>query len=131
MRPSRRMLDSSWFNSSKVSGGILPWKPGSIFSAFGFIITPPFLHAGGFRAGALHVIVKPKAGLAVGARLLNGLSGVCTADTDATGIAERIQAAGAEGGQGRFVGLARKVTAHNHYLRIVIVNVRYGKSPLP
>lgn len=70
-------------------------------------------------------------GLAVGARLLGELIGVCTADTDATRVPKGIQAAGAEGGQGRFVGLVGKSTAHNHYLRVIRMNIRYGKSPLP
>ena len=53
------------------------------------------------------------------------------ADADATGVPKGIQAAGAEGGQGRFVSLVGKSTAHNHYLRVIRMNIRYGKSPLP
>ena len=59
------------------------------------------------------------------------LIGVCTADANATSVPEGIQAAGAEGGQGRFVGLVGKSTAHNQYLRVIRMNIRYGKSPLP
>ena len=59
------------------------------------------------------------------------LVGVSTAVTDAARIAESTQAVRAEGGQGRFIGLASKITAHNHYLRFVWVSVRYGKSPPP
>ena len=77
----------------------------------------------------MDVVVVAEAGLAVGARLLGELIGVCTADANAACIAERIQAAGAEGSQGAFiVVLTVKSTAHNHYLRIVIVNVKPGQS---
>ncbi len=132
MRPSRKMFASSWFSSSKVSGGILPWNSGSTLSADKFIIKPSFLRVGRFGGCGLDVVVKPKAGLAVGAGFLDGLAGVCAADADATSVAKRIQAAGAEGSQIAFVVvLTVKSTAHSHYLRVVVVNSRYGKSPLP
>ena len=99
--------------------------------ALPIFIEPSFLKIGGFRAGGLDVVVVAKVGLAVGARLLGELIGVCTADTDATGVPKGGQAAGAEGGQGRFIGLVSKITAHNHFLRFVWVSVRYGKSPPP
>lgn len=60
--------------------------------------------------------------------LLGELIGVCTADANATSVPKGIQA---EGGQGRFVGLVGKSTAHNQYLRVIRMNIRYGKSPLP
>ena len=79
MRPSRKMFASSWFSSSKVSGGILPWNSGSTLSADKFIIKPSFLRVGRFGGCGLDVVVKPKAGLAVGAGFLDGLAGVCAA----------------------------------------------------
>lgn len=60
--------------------------------------------------------------------LLGELIGVCTADANATSVPEGIQAAGAEGGQGRFIG---ESTAHRKHLRVVEMNVRYGKAHGP
>jgi hypothetical protein len=92
----------------------------------------PFLHINSFGAAGLDVVVKPKTGLAISAGFFDLLGGVSTADADAASIAERIQATGAESRKSAFiVMLTVKSTVHNHYLRIVIVNIRYGKSPLP
>jgi hypothetical protein len=92
----------------------------------------PFLHINGLGAARLDVIVKSKASLAVSAGFFNLLIGVGTADADAASIAERFQATGAESRKSAFiVMLTVKSTVHNHYLCIVIVNIRYGKSPLP
>lgn len=84
-----------------------------------------FLKGGGFRAGGLDVVVVAEVCLAVGARLFGELPGIGTADTDAAGVPKCIQATGAEGGQGRFIG---ESTAHGKHLRVVEINVRYGKA---